>query len=89
MATSRHEGASQYQSKHKAAKIADRMNEQFGYRVFSRLMGDLILSANEATEVVLIPGKKGEPPKRLFVVARPDESLSFHRGFADQTEEQT
>jgi len=73
----------------KGAKIADLANEQFGYRNFSRLMEDLILSANEATEVVLIPGKKGEPSKRLFVVARPDESLAFHPGFADQTKEQT
>jgi hypothetical protein len=71
------------------AKIADRMNEQFGYHNFSRLMEDLILSASEATEVVLIPGKNGEPPKRLFVVARPDESLAFHLGFGDQREEQT
>ena len=53
------------------AKIADRLNRDFGYDNFSRLIEDLIRSANEATEIRFIPGKDGKPARRLFVVVRP------------------
>ena len=57
-----------------AAKIAQKMSADFGYNNFSKLIEDLILSAAQATEVVLLPSRHGKPPIRLFVVPHPGKS---------------
>jgi hypothetical protein len=53
-------------------RIAQDMSVKFGYNNFNKLVEDLIRSASQATEIVMLPARAGRPAMRLFVTSHPE-----------------